>query len=299
MKKKLQGFIILTVLSILIAGCGNGGDKDTITVSGKMWTEQFILTQMMAELLKEKTDLDIKVEEGLGEVSILTPALEKGDIDVYVEYTGTGLEAVLKEQAKEGASADEILSQVRKGYEKKFDVTWLKPLGFENTYTLAYTGDQDFDAKTFSDIVPLSKDLSFGAPHQFYEREGDGYDAFSEAYGFEFKEKKSFDPNIMYEAVKNGDVDIIPAFTTDGRIQRYKLKTTEDDKGFFPPYDAAPIIRQEVLKEHPEVKKVLNELAGKISEEEMSEMNAKVDMDKQDPKDVAREFLISKGLIKK
>ncbi|MCA1058718.1 glycine/betaine ABC transporter substrate-binding protein [Rossellomorea aquimaris] len=299
MKKKLQGFIFITILSVVIAGCGNGGGKDTITVSGKMWTEQFILTQMMAELLKEKTDLDVKVEEGLGEVSILTPALEKGDIDVYVEYTGTGLEAVLKEQAKKGASADEILTQVRKGYEKKFNVTWLKPLGFENTYTLAYTADQDFDAKTFSDIVPLSKDLSFGAPHQFYEREGDGYDAFSEAYGFQFKEKESFDPNIMYEAVKNGDVDIIPAFTTDGRIQRYKLKTTKDDKGFFPPYDAAPIIRQEVLKEHPEVEKVLNELAGKISEKEMSELNAKVDMDKEDPKDVARDFLISKGLIEK
>jgi osmoprotectant transport system substrate-binding protein len=299
MKKKFQVFILFIVLSIVIAGCGNGGGKDTITVSGKMWTEQFILTQMMAELLKEKTDLDVKVEEGLGEVSILTPALEKGDIDVYVEYTGTGLEAVLKEQAKEGASADEILSQVRKGYEEKFGVTWLKPLGFENTYTLAYTQDQDFDAKTFSDIVPLSKDLSFGAPHQFYEREGDGYDAFSEAYGFEFNKKESFDPNIMYEAVKNGDVDIIPAFTTDGRIQRYNLKTTRDDKGFFPPYDAAPIIRQEVLKEHPEVEKALNELAGKISEEEMSELNAKVDMDKQDPKDVAREFLISKGLIEK
>ncbi len=299
MKKTFQPFILLIVLSIVIAGCGNNGGKDTITVSGKMWTEQFILTQMMAELLKEKTDLDVKVEEGLGEVSILTPALEKGDIDVYVEYTGTGLEAVLKEQAKKGASADEILSQVKKGYEKKFDVTWLKPLGFENTYTLAYTEDQDFDAKTFSDLVPLSKELSFGAPHQFYEREGDGYDAFSKAYGFEFKEKESFDPNIMYEAVKNGDVDIIPAFTTDGRIQRYNLKTTTDDKGFFPPYDAAPIIRQEVLKEHPEVEKVLNELAGKISEEEMSELNAKVDMDKQDPKDVARDFLISKGLIKK
>ncbi len=299
MKKKLQAFILFVALSILIAGCGNGGGKDTITVSGKMWTEQFILTQMMAELLKEKTDLDVKVEEGLGEVSILTPALEKGDIDVYVEYTGTGLEAVLKEQAKEGASADEILSQVRKGYEKKFNVTWLKPLGFENTYTLAYAPDQDFEAKTFSDLVPLSKDLSFGAPHQFYERQGDGYDAFAEAYGFKFKDKESFDPNIMYEAVKNGDVDLIPAFTTDGRIQRYNLKTTEDDKGFFPPYDAAPIIRQEVLEEHPEVEKVLNELSGKISEEEMSELNAKVDMDKQDPKDVAREFLISKGLIKK
>ncbi|BCB03793.1 glycine betaine ABC transporter substrate-binding protein [Bacillus sp. KH172YL63] len=299
MKRKLQTFAILIIFSITAAGCGNGGGKDTITVSGKKWTEQYILTHMMAELLKEKTELDVKVEEGLGEVSILTPALEKGDIDVYVEYTGTGLEAVLKQQAEEGATADEILSQVRKGYEKKFDVTWLKPLGFENTYTLAYTEDQDFDAKTFSDLVPLSKTLSFGAPHQFYEREGDGYDAFSEEYGFEFKDKESFDPNIMYEAVKNGDVDIIPAFTTDGRIQRYNLKTTEDDKGFFPPYDAAPIIRQEVLKEHPEVEEVLNELAGKISEQEMSELNAKVDMDKQDPKEVARDFLISKGLIKK
>ncbi|QTC42715.1 glycine/betaine ABC transporter substrate-binding protein [Bacillus sp. V3] len=298
MKKIFSPIIILLAASLLIAGCGNNGGKDTITVSGKMWTEQFILTQIMAELLKEKTDLDVKVDEGLGEVSILTPALEKGDIDVYVEYTGTGLEAVLKEQAAEGASGDEILEQVRKGYEKKFDVTWLKPLGFENTYTLAYTEDQDFDAKTFSDLVPLSKDLSFGAPHQFYEREGDGYDAFSKAYGFEFKAKESYDPNIMYEAVKNGDVDIIPAFTTDGRIERYNLKSTEDDKGFFPPYDAAPIIRQEVLKEHPEVEDVLNELAGKISEKEMSEMNAKVDIDKEEPKDVAREFLISKGLIK-
>ncbi|KSU62821.1 glycine/betaine ABC transporter substrate-binding protein [[Bacillus] enclensis] len=298
MKKIFSPIIILLAASLLIAGCGNNGGKDTITVSGKMWTEQFILTQIMAELLKEKTDLDVKVDEGLGEVSILTPALEKGDIDVYVEYTGTGLEAVLKEQAAEGASGDEILEQVRKGYEKKFDVTWLKPLGFENTYTLAYTEDQDFDAKTFSDLVPLSKDLSFGAPHQFYEREGDGYDAFSKAYGFEFKAKESYDPNIMYEAVKNGDVDIIPAFTTDGRIERYNLKSTEDDKGFFPPYDAAPIIRQEVLKEHPEVEDVLNELAGKISEKDMSEMNAKVDIDKKEPKDVAREFLISKGLIK-
>jgi osmoprotectant transport system substrate-binding protein len=98
--------------------------------------------------------------------------------------------------------------------------------------------------------------------------------------------------------VKNGDVDIIPAFTTDGRIERYNLKSTEDDKGFFPPYDAAPIIRQEVLKDHPEVEDTLNELAGQISEKEMSELNAKVDIDKKEPKDVAREFLISKGLIK-
>ncbi|MCP3740966.1 glycine betaine ABC transporter substrate-binding protein [Rossellomorea sp. BNER] len=296
----MKKMILLLILSfsIIISGCGNGNEEDTIVVSGKMWTEQYILTHMVAQLIDANSDLNVEIKEGLGEVSILTPAMEKGEIDVYVEYTGTGLEAVLKKAAKEGESGDEIYKRVKKGYEEKFGITWLKPLGFENTYTLAYTEDQDLDAKSFSDLVPVSQNLSFGAPHQFYEREGDGYDAMIETYGFKFAEKESFDPNIMYEAVKNGDVDIIPAFTTDGRIERYNLISTKDDKGFFPPYDAAPIIRQEVLKAHPKLEKIINRLAGQISVEEMSEMNAKVDMDKEQPKDVAREFLISKGLIK-
>ncbi len=298
-RSKLISLVILAAM-LVVSACGTNsgsGQQDTITVSGKMWTEQYILTHMLAAVLEEKTDLNVEVEEGLGEVSILTPALENGDIDVYVEYTGTGLEAVLKEQAEPGESADDILERVRKGYEDTYNVTWLEPLGFENTYTLAYTEEQDFNAETYSDLIPVSSDLSFGAPHQFYEREGDGYDALIAEYGFKWSETESFDPNIMYEAVKNGDVDIIPAFTTDGRIERYNLQTTKDDKGFFPPYYAAPVVRQEVLDSHPEVKEALNALAGQITEEEMSELNARVDIDQEKAEDVARDFLLSKGII--
>lgn len=294
--KRLVVFIIL-VFMLLISACSNGS-KEKIVISGKMWTEQYILPHILSEYIQAHTDYKVEVKDGLGEVSILTPAIEKGDIDMYVEYSGTGLEAVLKEKAKPGESADEIFERVKKGYKEKYDVVWLKPLGFENTYTLAYMKNLNIKAENFSDLVPYSKDLSFGAPHQFYER-ADGYDALVESYGFKFKNKESYDPNIMYEAVKGGKVDVIPAFTTDGRIARYDLESLKDDKGFFPPYYAAPIVRQEVLDEFPELEKTINELAGKISEEEMSEMNAKVDIDKEDPKEVARNFLVKKGLIKK
>ncbi|WP_210366849.1 glycine betaine ABC transporter substrate-binding protein [Bacillus sp. REN3] len=297
MKLQKQFFIFIAlILLATITACSNGS-KDKIVISGKMWTEQYILPHILSEYIQAHTDYEVEVKDGLGEVSILTPAIEKGDIDMYVEYTGTGLEAVLKEKAKPGETADEIFERVKKGYKDKYDIVWLKPLGFENTYTLAYTKDKNIKAENFSDLVPYSKDLSFGAPHQFYER-ADGYDALVKAYGFEFKKSDSFDPNIMYEAVKDGKVDVIPAFTTDGRIVRYDLASLKDDKSFFPPYYAAPIVRQDVLDQFPDLEKTLNGLAGKISEEEMSEMNAKVDIDKEEPKKVARDFLIKKGLIK-
>ncbi|WP_433742280.1 glycine betaine ABC transporter substrate-binding protein [Falsibacillus pallidus] len=296
--KKISTLLAIVIMAAVIsAGCGND-NKDTIVISGKKWTEQYILPEILSQYIQAKTDYKVKVKEGLGEVSILTPALDKGDIDMYVEYTGTGLEAVLKDKAKPGESSEDVLKKVREGYKKKYKVDWLEPLGFENTYTLAYKKDSGIDAKTFSDLVPDSSSMTFGAPHQFYER-ADGYDAMAKAYGFKFKDQKSFDPNVMYDAVKNGDVDVIPAFTTDGRIQRYDLATTKDDLGFFPKYDAVPIVREDVLKKFPKLKDVVNQLAGKISEAEMSEMNAKVDIDHQDPKKVAKDFLIKKGLIKK
>ena len=118
-------------------------------------------------------------------------------------------------------------------------------------------------------------------------------------YPFSFADTKSLDPNLMYEAVKNGDVDLIPAFTTDSRIQLFDLATTSDDLGFFPKYDAAPVVRMETLEKFPELESVLNELAGKISEEDMLKMNARVDVDKEKAEDVARDFLIEKGLIEK
>ena len=305
MRKKIVFTSIILTIIFLLAACGgnnngNGNEEasyEPIVVSGKNWTEQYILSQILAIYIEENTEYDVDLRDGLGEVAILTPALENGEIDLYVEYTGTGLEAVLGEQAEEGESSESIFDRVREGYEEEYNATWLQPLGFENNYTLAYTEHADFEAQTYSDIAEISDGLSFGAPHAFYERSGDGYDAFVEAYGFEFANTEAFDPNVMYQALIQGDVDVIPAFTTDGRIEREDLRTTEDDLGFFPRYDAAIIIRQEILDGYAGLEDVLNDLSGEITETDMQQMNARVDIDNEDYEPVAREFLISKGLI--
>lgn len=293
-----KGFgIALIALTLLLSACGG---KDEIVISGKPWTEQFILPYVLGLYIESETDYKVAYKDGLGEVAIMTPALEKGDIDLYVEYTGTGLKDVLKEDSEAGESSEDVFNRVKKGYEEKFGVTWLKPLGFENGYTLAYTKDKSYEAATYSELAEISAEekMVFGAPHAFYERKGDGYEDLVDVYPFSFEDVKSLDPNVMYEAVKNGDVDVIPAFTTDSRIQLFDLATTKDDLGFFPKYDAAPVVRQETLKNFPNLEKVLNNLAGKITEEDMLKMNARVDLDKEKPEDVARDFLIEKGLIK-
>ncbi|MDE5413253.1 glycine betaine ABC transporter substrate-binding protein [Alkalihalobacterium chitinilyticum] len=303
MKKTKLLIASLLSFTLFLTGCGSseetGGDATDrpIVVSGKNWTEQYILSQLIAIYIEETTDYSVDLKDGLGEVAILTPALQNGEIDLYVEYTGTGLEAVLGEQAEVGESSESIFNRVKEGYEQTYNATWLQPLGFENNYTLAYSENADFKADTYSDIAKRSADLSFGAPHAFYERQGDGYDAFADAYNFEFAKRESFDPNVMYQALIQGDVDVIPAFTTDGRIERFNMQTTTDDLGFFPRYDAAIIVRQPILDLYPDLEDVLNQLAGQISEQDMQQMNARVDIDNQDYPVVARDFLLSKGLI--
>ena len=298
MKKVALG--ILLAGTTIIAGCGPSGDaSDPLVIGGKPWTEQYILPHILGQYIEANSEYTVEYEDGLGEVAILTPALEQGDIDMYVEYTGTGMKDVLKEESVPGQSSEEVLEIVRKGYEETLGATWLEPLGFENGYTLAFSKDKGYDAETYSDLAEISKSESmrFGAPHPFYERQGDGFEDLVATYPFEFSATESFDPAIMYEAVNSGEVDVIPAFTTDSRIGLFDLETTEDDQSFFPKYDAVPVVRMETLEEYPELEEVLSGLAGQISEEEMLAMNARVDVDQDQASDVAREFLIEKGLI--
>lgn len=297
---KSKGFLLISMSCILILSACSSGERDSsdpIVISGKDFTEQLILPNILEQYIEHHSDYEVELNEGLGEVGILTPALEQGEIDLYVEYTGTGLEAVLGEEAKEGESSESILERVRKGYEEKFEVTWLEPLGFANDYTMAFSQDADFKASTYSELAEISDQLSFGAPHAFFERQGDGYEALVEVYDYNFAETKSLDANIMYQAVQDGQVDVISAFTTDGRIERFNLQTTEDDLGFFPKYDAAPVVRQDVLEAYPELEGIINELSGQITAEDMQKMNAAVDIDGKDHAQVAKEFLESKGLL--
>ena len=291
--------VLLVSLLIVAILSACGGKQNEVVISGKPWTEQFILPHLIGIVIEEHTDYKVTYKEGLGEVAILTPAMEKAEIDVYVEYTGTGLMDVLEESTEPGESSESVYERVKAGYEEKFGVTWLEPLGFENTYTLAYAPDSGIEGETYSDLAEFSQtnEVVFGAPHAFYERIGEGYDDLVKEYPFDFADTKSLDPNIMYDAVKNGEVGIIPGFTTDSRIELFNLVTTEDDLQFFPKYDAVPLVRQEVLDNMPDLEEAINKLAGQISEEDMLQMNAQVDIEDKKPEDVARDFLIEKGLI--
>lgn len=303
MKKLL---VLLSVTGLLLAACSGGSTgeqseasaKKPIVIAGKPWTEQYILPNILAEYIRAKTDYEVEVKESLGETPVLMQAIQDGDIDLFVHYTGTGLLTVLKEELAPGDTADTIYDKVKKGYKEKYNLIWTAPFGFNNTWALTLRNEdaEKLGVKTYTDLIEKSDTLVLGATSQFAERE-DGYDAMLKVYPYNFKSLATLDPNIMYNAIKEKSVDVITAFTTDGRIPRFKLKVLEDDKNFFPPYYAAPVVRAEVLEQYPELEKILNELGDKITEDKMAELNALADIDKQEPKDIAKKFLKEAGLI--
>jgi glycine betaine/choline ABC-type transport system substrate-binding protein len=223
-------------------------------------------------------------------------ALVKGEIDMYAEYTGTGLTAVLKRPVL--LNPDEALRVVAKEYRDRFDVEWLKPFGFNNTYAITV---REVDARLrgwekISDLKKLASNLRAGFTSEFAERP-DGYPGLVKTYGFHLGKVRDLDPTLMYEALVREEVDVICAFATDGRIAAYKLKPLLDDARFFPPYHAAPVIRGKILRAHPEIRHALTQLSGLLNDKTMQQLNYEVDAEKRTPQDVAREFLKIHNLL--
>ncbi len=278
------------------SGCGRDGAA-TVTVGSKDFTEQFIVAEIVAQTIEARTDLNVRRRTNLGGTMICHNAMRQGSIDVYVEYTGTALRSIL---GKETASVDpnRIYDAVKEGYKRDFDLVWLAPFGFNNTY--AMTVRRDFAEKhgleSIGDLEPMADTLTAGFTAEFAVRE-DGYPGLKMAYGFEFRSARDMDPSLMYRAVAGEQVDVICAFATDGRIAAYDLATLRDNRNFFPPYDAAPIARAEVLTQHPQLADALAALAGMIDDATMRQLNREVDAENREPAAVARDFLIAQGII--
>ena len=194
--------------------------------------------------------------------------------------------------------ADEVYDLVKEAYESEFDLTWLEPFGFNNTYalTMRQADAERLDIRTISDLVPHSRDMVLGCTYEFLERT-DGYPGLRDLYGLEFKGTRGMDAGLTYQAASSNAVDVIDGFATDGRIPAFDLVILEDDKGFFPPYHAAPVVRMDVLERNPRIAEVLNLLAGKIDDDTMRDMNYRVDEGNEREADVVREFLTAKGLL--
>lgn len=287
-------------------------DQPTVTVGSKNFAEQLIVGQMLV-LLLEDAGFPVEQQMNLGGTIVAHEALVSGELDTYIEYSGTGLLAVLGEELPEGAAEssaspaaspasgvtyDPAYEIVAARYPDEFDVEWLEPWGFNNTFGIIVTREysEQNGVTKISDLADTAGDMLFVADHEFAVRP-DGLPGLEEAYGFEFGDVQNVEIGLLYPTVANGDADVGVAASTDGRIPALDLVLLEDDQNFFPPYYAAPVVRQDLLEEAPEVRDLFDQMAGRISNEQMQSMNYEVDEEGREPVDVARDFLVEQGLI--
>lgn len=300
MKKQIKFMgVLLTIIMLvgMLSGCGS--KKDTVVVGSKNYNEQLILGNLIAIMLEKNTDLNVEKKFSLGGGSAIPfKALKNNEIDMYPDYTGTVYVNIMKRKPKAGDEPEEIYNIVKDHFDKEYKMTWLKPFGFNNTYALTVRKDtaEKYNLETVSDLGKVSDKLILGCTLEFNERQ-DGYPGMKKLYGLNFKDVKVVDGGLRYTALDNKKVDVVDAFSTEGLLKAFDLKVLDDDKKFFPPYYAAPIVNNSVLKKHPEIKTVLNKLGDQITEDEMQKMNYKVDKLKEKPEKVAEDFLKSKGLI--
>jgi len=270
--------------------------KSTIVIASKNFTEQYILADIMADLIRAKTDLNVETKLNLGTTSIVQAALEKGEVDMYPGYTGTAYLVILKK--KTILPEKQTYQIVKTTYQKKYNLIWLPPFGFHNSQTLAVTQAtaKRYHLKTLSNLIRVASQFTVGAPAEFLKRP-DGLPGLKKTYGLSFKKIIQLQPDLAYDAIKNGSVNAIEVFTTDGRILAYHLVALKDDKHVYPPYEAAPVIRAIVLKQHPEIKMALKLLANGISQKEIIKLNYLVEVKKEKPAKVAAEFVRAKGWV--
>jgi osmoprotectant transport system substrate-binding protein len=299
MKQVTRVIGAFVVTALLITGCSRAS-APTITVGSKDFTEEFILAEMYS-LLLEEAGFKVERKFNLGGTPVAHAALVKGDIGLYPEYTSTGLLTVLKQPPLADPAA--ILAAVRKGYKEQFSLEWLEPAPFNDTQALATTKEvsEKYGVRTYSELSAKAPELRLGGPAEFAER-ADGIKGLQQAYGgFQFKEFKQLGTgSLRYEALKNGQVDVVVAFGTDGQISGMGLVLLKDDKSFYPIYQAAPVVRADVLQQHPRIAEALNRLAPLLTDEIMAGLNWQVDgPEKKEFAAVAKAFLQEKGLIKK
>jgi osmoprotectant transport system substrate-binding protein len=295
-RQLLNLLYLLSFLNLLsLSGCRQS-IQPHITIGSKFFTEQVILAELLAQHIEARTGLHVERKTNLGGTLLCQKALESGQLDLYVEYTGTALTAVLNEVP--GGDAQSVYERVKKGYADRFNLEVTEPLGFENTFAMVVRGvdAQQFHLRTISDILPLAPRWRAGVGYEFLERP-DGYEGFRQRYGLHFAAQPSvMDLGLIYRALVDKKVDIVAGNSTDGLIDALHLAALSDDRHYFPPYDAVPIVRRDTLSKFPSLRQALADLAGKISAEDMRHLNAGVDADQRDAATVVRSFRSTKGL---
>jgi osmoprotectant transport system substrate-binding protein len=297
MKKARRATVIFSVLlSLLLPSCAPS-HANRIVIGSKNFTESLMLGELLAQLVEARTHLKVERRFYLAGTYICQQAILAGRIDIYPEYTGTALTAILKQKVEGDRAA--VYRQVKSEYEKSFSLTLGPAIGFNDTFAMEIRGAdaRRLNLKTLSQAAAFASQWHAGFGYEFMERP-DGYAGLAAAYGLHFAgPPRVMDLGLLAPALKDHQIDIAAGNATDGLIPVFDLFALEDDRHYFPPYEAVAVIRQQTLQQHPEVGEAIAELGGKISDQEMQKLNYALDGQRRDVKDVAQEFLRSKGLI--
>ena len=300
--RKKQKIILALVTTLLLfmftsswIGRLNKAEKN-ITIGGKDFTEQFIVVHLMSDMIEDRTDINVIRKDNLGGTQVLFNAVKSGDIDLYLDYTGTIYGDTLGYPPS--SDMEEVYQISKNDLKKQFDLDVLRQFNFNNTYILAVRPDtaQEYNLSTVSDLAQVAGGLTIGSSLEFLNRE-DGIIGLSKHYDFDFGDQVGIDGANKYIAIDNGETDVTDAFSTDGLLQKFGLVQLEDDKNFFPPYFAVPILKSGLLDEYPEIEEILNELGQVLTNEVMVELNYQIDELQRQPRQVANEFLKENGLI--
>lgn len=288
--------VIVCLGAAIIPKALSKNDK-TIVVASKNYTEQLILGNILSEIIKDKTDLKVEEKFNLGGSQVTFNAIKSGAVDLYAEYLGTAYVSILN-APDANSNREEVYNIVKDRFKNDYNLEVLNPLGFNNTYAMGVTKEtaEKYNLKTVSDLAKVANELVIGPTIEFPNRD-DGLIGLEKEYNMKFKDVKAVDGGLRYTALVNNETQVTDVFTTDGLINKFNLVVLEDDKNFFPPYDAVTVVREETLEEYPELREVIGLLDGKLTEEKMRKLNYEVDVNKRDVKTVALEFLESEGLI--
>jgi glycine betaine/choline ABC-type transport system substrate-binding protein len=285
-------------LLFIVAGCVSckSPHPARITIGSKFFTEQVILAELIAQHIEANTGIHVDRKTNLGGTLLVHKAMQTGDLDLYVEYTGTALTAILKEAPLPDSSA--VYKLVKKLYAERFDFEVTEPLGFENTFAMVIreSDAERFGLRRTSDIKQLAPKWRMGVGFEFLERP-DGFRGWSEHYALHFASPPTvMDLGLIYRVLADGKVDIVAGNSTDGLIDALHLRALQDDRHYFPPYDAVPIVRRATLKQFPQLRAALAQLEGKIAAEDIRHMNYLVDAQQRDVAQVVRAFREAHGL---
>jgi osmoprotectant transport system substrate-binding protein len=289
-------FVLILIASAFLLSC-SPSHANRIVVGSKNFTESFLLGEIIAQQIEAHTALKVDRRFYLAGTYICQQAILAGRIDVYPEYTGTALTAILKENG--GGDKQGIYQRVKSEYERRFGLTLGPPLGFNDTFAMEIRGEdaRRLNVKTLSQAAAFAPKWRAGFGYEFMERP-DGYRGLAATYGLHFAEQpRVMDLGLLARALKDHQIDLAVGNTTDGLILALDLFVLEDDRHYFPPYEAVPVVRQQTLEQHPQIAEALSELGGKISDSEMQSLNYAVEGQHRDAAEVVRQFLKSKKLI--